>query len=410
MSVHEHKEHAPKRPLNVWVVVVSSSRTEATDQSGALIASLLSDAGHKVLDRTVVDDDVEAIRTLVRGLAGEGTTQVVILTGGTGLSARDLTPEAIEPLYTRAIPGFGELFRVLSFYDVGAAALSSRATAGVIGDTLVFAMPGSPEACRLGMEGLVLPELHHMHHQVTKEGAAASPGVQASVAPMAAKESPKAPEPEAAKPELPAPSGGLGQLGRNRISVGADQSTQAEAAPAAEEGEVPTGWLRAVYEIRGEVVRGTYPEIPEEVANIAPIVDVLHASGERGTLTLPSGRVYTLFGYPDLVSKGSKVLAIGDGTPVGEVLALHRYPVKTGSCVDQSFGLMPKRHEDVARVAEAVTGRVPKDASGQLFAVQGDAVWIQRGTRAIRWDGTRERDDGTLKQVLATLVLDWSRR
>jgi molybdopterin adenylyltransferase len=415
-----HDHTTPVRPVNAWVVTVSSTRTLASDTSGALVASLLSEAGHQVLDRTLVPDDVDALRTLVHGLAGDGTTQVVVLTGGTGVALRDVTPDALAPLYSRELPGFGELFRALTFQELGAVAMFSRANAGLVGPLLVFSLPGSPEACRLGLQKLVLPELSHLVRELNKEGtpeAPPAPGITTAKAAPAkpAKPAAKAQEPakkaEPEKPSLPAPSGSLGRLGKLAMTVDTSQdATRPEAAGVGADGaDLPTGWLRAVYELKGEVEKGTYPEIPEELEKVAPIIDVLHTSGARGTLKLPDGRAYALFGWPNL-EKGAKVLAIGHGLPVAEILALHRYPVITGTCVDGDKGLAPARPGDVAKVCEAVTGRVPKDTSGELFAVQGDQVVLQRGSRAIRWDGVKEKDDGTLKQVLATLVLDWSRR
>ena len=414
-----HDHHSPVRPVNAWVVTVSSTRTLANDASGALVASLLSEAGHQVLDRTIVGDDIDAIRTLVHGLAGDGTTQVVVLTGGTGVSLHDVTPQALAPLFSRELPGFGELFRALTFQQLGAVAMFTRASAGLVGPVLVFSLPGSPDACRLGLEKLVLPELSHLVRELHKEGtpeAPPAPGAAAKPAPAkpAAKPSAKAHEPAAKaapeKPSLPAPSGALGRLGRLAMTVDASQdATKPDGAPAAEGVDLPTGWLRAVYELKGEVEKGTYPEIPEELEKVAPIIDVLHTSGARGTLKLPDGRAYALFGWPNL-EKGAKVLAIGHGLPVAEILALHRYPVITGTCVDGDKGLAPARPGDVGKICEAVTGRAPKDTSGELFAVQGDQVVIQRGSRAIRWDGVKDKDDGTIKQVLATMVLDWSRR
>lgn len=420
MSAHEHKEAAPKRPVNVWVVTVSSTRTAGDDASGDLAASLLGDAGHTVLDRTVVADDVEQIRTLIRGLASDGATEVALLTGGTGLSRKDVTPEALSALFTREVPGFGELFRTLSYQRIGASAMLSRATAGMVDGLLVFALPGSPDAVRLGLEQLILPELAHLLRELTKEGPAPStPGATVAAAqtkPAAkaekaeAKPEAKAGKAEVAPAKLPEPSGSLGRLGRNTFTVGTSQdATPAAAGDSGPASDLPTGWLRAVYELRGEVTKGTWPEVPEELEKVAPVIDVLHTSGARGTLKLPSGRTYALFGWPNLEA-GAKVLAIASGSPIGEVLALHRYPVITGTSIDESFGLAPKRSEDVGNVAEAVTGRAPKDTSGQLFAVQGDAVIIQRGGKAVRWDGTKEREDGFIKQSLATLVLDWSRR
>lgn len=420
MSVHEHREAAPARPVNVWVVTVSSTRTAGDDPSGDAVSAGLTAAGHAVLDRTVVKDDVEAIRALVRGLAGDGTTEVVVLTGGTGVSLDDVTPEALAPLFTRQIPGFGELFRMLSYKEIGGAAMLSRATAGMVGPIVVFALPGSPNAARLGVE-LIAPDLAHLVRELTKEGhaeapprpgVAAKPAVsttvkQAPAAKPAAKEPAAKKEPE--KPALPAPTGSLGRLGRLQFNVGTSQDAAAAPAEAADSADLPSGWLRAVYEIRGEITKGTYPEIPEELEKVAPVVDTLHTSGARGTMKLPSGRTFALFGWPNL-EKGAKVLAIADGSPIAEVLALHRWPAITGTCLDEAYGLGPKRSDDVAKIAEAVCGLPPKDTSGQVFAVQGDAVWIQRGGRAFRWDGHKEKDDGTPKQVLASLVHEWVSR
>ena len=409
MGVHEHKAAAPTGPVSVRIAVVSSSRTTDTDESGLTLTAILEGAGHKVLSREVVDDDRNAIAAMVRR---SSDVQVVLLTGGTGMSLRDVTPEAVEPLFDRAIPGFGELFRWLSFQEIGPSAMLSRATAGMVGDVLVVALPGSPEACRLALGKLILPELRHLVREVTKE---AAPGAAVSQKPATPAPSPARvtkPAAVAESSELPAPSGAFGRLGRPKVTVGVQDQVGATAAPAASDGgeELPRGWQRAVYDLRGEVKQGGWHPIPETLEAIAPVVDVLHTSGERGQLVLPDGRVYGLFGWPDLKGAGSKVLAIGEGHPFAEILALHRHPAQTGTCVEDAKAFLPKRHDSVGPVAEAVTGRAPKDSTGELLALQGDAVWIQRGTRAFRWDGSREKDDGTPKQVLASLILDWSRR
>jgi molybdenum cofactor biosynthesis protein B len=387
--------HAAARSVKVWVIVVSSTRTLETDESGAAVAGWIEAAGHQVLDRTVVDDDVAQISTLLRGLSGDGVTEVAILTGGTGLSRRDVTPEAVEALFTRQIPGFGELFRMLSYQEIGASAMLSRATAGMMGSLLVFALPGSPGACRLGLEKLVLPELGHLVRELGKEpatrGEAPKPTTSAStVAP-----------PEALAASTTSVRG---------VSIAAAHEVAAVPAPAEPSADEVPNWRRAMVAMGGDLQRGVWVEIPEEVESIAPVVDVLHTAGERGTLKLASGRTYAVFGWPDLQAAGSKVIAIGSGSPIAELLALHRYPVPTGTCIDEGFGVLTRRTVEAATAAEAVTGRRPADSSGQLFAVLGGAVYVQRGNRAFRFDGARERDDGTLKQVLASLMLDWSTR
>lgn len=146
-------------PCKVAVLTVSDTRTLETDRSGALAVELLTGAGHEVVARRIVPDELAAIREAVRGWCAGGEVDVVITTGGTGITARDVTPEALAPLFTKPIPGFGELFRWLSFQEIGMSALQSRCEGGLVGGTLVFALPGSTGAVRTGLEKLLLPQL-----------------------------------------------------------------------------------------------------------------------------------------------------------------------------------------------------------------------------------------------------------
>jgi len=160
-SVHRHHRTAPGN-LAVGVLTVSDTRTLEDDTGGALVAQLLEGAGHRVVGRKIVKDEAEEIRAAVEELLASADIQAVILTGGTGVAPRDVTPEAIAPLLDRELPGFGELFRMLSYEEIGAAALLSRATAGLSGDCVVFALPGSRGAIRTALEKLILPELGHL--------------------------------------------------------------------------------------------------------------------------------------------------------------------------------------------------------------------------------------------------------
>ncbi|MDJ0788269.1 MAG: molybdopterin-binding protein [Myxococcota bacterium] len=166
-SVHRHRKGAPRR-IPTWVVTVSDTRTLETDSGGALVASLLEEAGHPVPERRIVSDDVEAIQATLREGLVAPDVGAVILTGGTGVAPRDVTPEAVTPLLERVIPGFGELFRMLSYEEIGAAALLSRALAGQAGGRVVFALPGSRGAIRTAMEKLVIPEMGHLVGESTK--------------------------------------------------------------------------------------------------------------------------------------------------------------------------------------------------------------------------------------------------
>jgi len=166
-SAHAHR-HAAPRALAGVVITVSDTRTPETDTGGALLAELLEGAGHRVLARTIVPDDVDAICNEVATALARDDVHVVLLTGGTGIAPRDVTPEALLPMLDRVLPGFGELFRSLSYQEIGSAALLSRAVAGVARGRIVAALPGSRAAIRLAMEKLLLPELPHLAAEARK--------------------------------------------------------------------------------------------------------------------------------------------------------------------------------------------------------------------------------------------------
>lgn len=147
----------------VAVLTVSDTRTVETDTSGDLIVERLTEAGHRLADRRLCKDDYETIRTIIAGWVSDPKVEFVIVTGGTGVTQRDVTPDAVRSLYTKPIPGFGELFRWLSFSEIGTSTIQSRADAGVCGDTIVFLLPGSTGACRLGIEKIILPQLDVNH-------------------------------------------------------------------------------------------------------------------------------------------------------------------------------------------------------------------------------------------------------
>jgi len=165
-----HRAYAPKS-IACAVLTVSDSRTVADDKSGALIAELLAAAGHRAVTHLIVPDDVEAIRFAVLRELARAEVDALIATGGTGVSPRDVTPDTLEPLFEKRLAGFGELFRVLSFAEIGAAAVLSRATAGTVGGKVVYVMPGSTGAVRLGMDKLILPELAHVVGQLRRADA-----------------------------------------------------------------------------------------------------------------------------------------------------------------------------------------------------------------------------------------------
>jgi molybdopterin adenylyltransferase len=163
----EHQEAAP-RSVRCYVVTVSDTRTLETDTGGRTIVGLLEAAGHEVVGRTIVHDDPELVRTTIERQLANPQVQVIITTGGTGIASRDSTYEAVTAVLDKHLDGFGELFRMLSFEQIGPAAMLSRACAGLVAGRIVAALPGSESAVRLAMERLLIPELGHLVREATR--------------------------------------------------------------------------------------------------------------------------------------------------------------------------------------------------------------------------------------------------
>jgi molybdenum cofactor biosynthesis protein B len=165
MGVADHKQHAP-RSVRVYVVTVSDSRTEETDTSGRAAKEMIAAAGHEVAGYRVLKDEPTQVAALIRQIADEQLADVVVTSGGTGISRRDATYEAVAGLLDKRLDGFGELFRMLSYAEIGSAAMLSRAVAGLHKGIVVFATPGSTAAVKLALEKLILPELGHLSFEV----------------------------------------------------------------------------------------------------------------------------------------------------------------------------------------------------------------------------------------------------
>jgi molybdopterin adenylyltransferase len=163
----QHRATAPTT-VGCFVLTVSDTRTPDNDTGGQVIRELLASGGHTVVGSRIVRDEPTDVARLVREACTDPRVQVVILTGGTGITSRDSTFEAVEALLDKRLPGFGELFRVLSYEEVGAAAMLSRAQMGIHARRIVVSLPGSPNACRLALEKLLLPELGHLVREVSR--------------------------------------------------------------------------------------------------------------------------------------------------------------------------------------------------------------------------------------------------
>jgi molybdopterin adenylyltransferase len=163
--VETHRKDAPTS-VRCAVLTISDTRTPSTDTSGDAIAQALSDAGHRLVKRQIVRDDPDAVREWVR--AASSDVAFIVTTGGTGITSRDSTYEALVGLLDKRLDGFGELFRMLSYEQIGSAAMLSRACAGTIGSTAVFALPGAKQAVELAMEKLILPEIGHVLRELQR--------------------------------------------------------------------------------------------------------------------------------------------------------------------------------------------------------------------------------------------------
>lgn len=163
----EHKAQA-KKVARVWVLTISDTRTEANDVGGKLARELISEAGHTVAGHGIVKDEPEAVQKLIQTLIESRAAEVLITTGGTGISSRDSTYEAVSALLEKRLDGFGELFRMLSYAEVGSAAMLSRAVAGLYRGLVIFALPGSPNAVGLGLKKLIIPELGHLRFEANR--------------------------------------------------------------------------------------------------------------------------------------------------------------------------------------------------------------------------------------------------
>ena len=152
-------ESKPFKPVNIAVLTVSDTRTPATDTSGDTLVERIARDGHKLADRAIVTDDVDKIRAQVNKWIADPKVEVVVTTGGTGVTGRDVTPEALEGLFEKKIEGFGETFRWISFQKIGTSTMQSRATAGVANGTYIFALPGSTGACKDGWDDILRYQL-----------------------------------------------------------------------------------------------------------------------------------------------------------------------------------------------------------------------------------------------------------
>ena len=167
MGYKEHKEKAPAS-VNCAVLTISDTRTEQDDEAGRIIRQKLSDSGHRVISYYILKDEANPIEKKIHELLREEELQVIITNGGTGVSRRDITVETVSPILEKKLDGFGELFRSLTYQEIGTGSIMSRALAGVAGGKVIICLPGSPEAINLAMDRIILPEIGHLVREATR--------------------------------------------------------------------------------------------------------------------------------------------------------------------------------------------------------------------------------------------------
>ncbi len=169
MGAEDHRQKAGKGPVTVAIVTVSDTRTPETDQNRQYIEKRMSELNHHVAAYRLIKDEPDQVAAVIEELTTMPDVQIVLFNGGTGISPRDTTFDVVSKYLEKTLPGFGELFRMLSFQEVGAAAMFSRATAGVYHGTLVFSMPGSPNAVQVALEKLIIPEINHLAWEIARK-------------------------------------------------------------------------------------------------------------------------------------------------------------------------------------------------------------------------------------------------
>ncbi len=167
MGYEEHK-HKALHSVNCAVLIISDSRTERDDESGGLVKRRLGESGHRVMAYAILKNDAGAIKKKIEELLGQDELQVIIVSGGTGVSHRDVTIDTVEPMLEKKLDGFGELFRLLTYQEIGTGSIMSRATAGVVKGKVILCLPGSVGAVTLAMDRIILPEIGHLVREATR--------------------------------------------------------------------------------------------------------------------------------------------------------------------------------------------------------------------------------------------------
>lgn len=309
----------------------------------------------------------EARADEVAARCAEGLQGPTLWIGGCGVGGS--VAGHVATAVDQALPGLAALAYPLWFERLGSAATRYQIAGGWKGGHLCVALPGQLDAARAVLEHLLIPEWVHGYSTESH----------------------------------PAPSG----VSRAQEAQARVQQEERGAPPAEED---RGAWQRALSAAGASLDRGTHHGLTPQWAAFAPLANVLEQAGEHASAVLPSGERVGLWGFPDLRRPGSRVLSVGGGDAWPEVVALHRYPARVGTCVAEQGGWFGGDTWTVQQACSEVVGEAPPEGAEACFAIDRATVYVCRGGSVYAWDGREERDEGTPKQALASLVLRWSNR
>ena len=419
--------------LSVQVLILDSDAAQVEQT----VRSALEGRGHRVESALVVT--LAGLRAALNGSIQRGG--LVLLCGGSRAEGRRALA-LFEAQLEEPLPGFLEVLRLAAWQVLGPAAMGVQGAAGfTVEGTPAVAVPGPAGAVHLALEQVILPGMAALRPlgalgwpapgEAPPVGAVQpAPAQAAAAAPAGA--APSEPEPQ---PRIVGVGVGLGAS--LTPSPAPPPVSPAQAAPLAPEaveeseeheeepniqalwglskpapcdmgvGKVGQGWRAAVRAFRADIDKKEHPFLPDAFQGMVKARELLGTAGEKGVMTLPDGRRFGVFGWPDLRSPTGKVIAVGQGDPIPEVIALHHFPEQVGTCVFGGGGMLPGADLLPDPLSEERTG-FPLKEWGQLFALGRHFVYVQRGDKIISWNGMRERELGSPGNALGELIAEWA--
>lgn len=375
----------------VRIFILSVTR-DLGDAVGGELAEAVTESGHELAGRDMVLSEGEVGPALARKLA-DPKVQAVLVCGAASRWGSDAGSRAVAAKVARPVDGLGALYQGLALEARGAAVLLDEVAGGLTeGKKAVFSLPDDAAAAGLAARRLILPILGEL---LGRAGKALATEEEAPEKPAAKDGKPAKAEKPPKDDEEAAP-----------VPEGLSVSQILAAPPKEDKEELATGWEAGLRAMKGEL-RKSWPSVPDVFERLAASRDVLDGAGQRAEVVNGDGRRFGAFGYPDLSRVDARVLLVAEGEGVPEVIALHRHPRPVGTVVEGGALNLPTR--DATALAERITGRAAP-GGGELFAVEGDAVYLLRDRKVVRWDGKREQDQGTASQALASLMLRWTQR